>query len=103
VPLELCPTSNVHSGAVASIAEHPIGLMTALGFRATVNTDNRLMSATTESNELALTAQAFDWDLDQVEAVVVTAAESAFLPEDDRRRLIDGIIRPGFELARRDG
>jgi adenosine deaminase len=102
VPLELCPTSNVHSGAAASIAEHPIGMMTALGFRVTVNTDNRLMSATTESNELALTAQAFDWDLDQVEAVVVTAAASAFLPDEDRRELIDEVVRPGFERVRRD-
>ena len=44
VPLEMCPTSNVHTGVAPSIAEHPIGLLTRLRFRVTVNTDNRLMS-----------------------------------------------------------
>src|SRR5213075_2539633 len=54
IPLELCPSSNVQTGAAASIAEHPIGLLRDLRFRATVNTDNRLMSGTTVSRELAL-------------------------------------------------
>jgi adenosine deaminase len=49
VPLELCPTSNVHTGAAASIAEHPIELLKRLRFRITVNTDNRLMSGITLS------------------------------------------------------
>ena len=47
VPLEMCPTSNVHTGAVASIEEHPIDLLRRLRFRVTVNTDNRLMSGIT--------------------------------------------------------
>ena len=49
VPLEMCPTSNVHTGAVASIEEHPIDLLRRLRFRVTVNTDNRLMSGVTLS------------------------------------------------------
>ena len=101
VPLELCPTSNVHSGASASIPDHPIGLMADLGFRVTVNTDNRLMSATTQSNELAQVVQAFDWDLDRVEQFAVTASEAAFLPAEERGRLIDQVIRPRFDRARR--
>ena len=100
IPLELCPTSNVHSGAAPSIAEHPIGRLAALGFAVTVNTDNRLMSATTPSIELALVAAAFDWGLDDLERVAVTAAEAAFQPEEVRRGLIEGTIRPAFELAR---
>ena len=52
IPLEMCPTSNVHTGAAPSLAEHPIGLLTALRFRVTVNTDNRLMSGVTLSDEL---------------------------------------------------
>jgi adenosine deaminase len=46
IPLELCPSSNIQTGAVPSIAEHPIGLLHDLRFRVTVNTDNRLMSGT---------------------------------------------------------
>ena len=103
VPLELCPTSNVHSGAAPSIAEHPIGLLADLGFRVTVNTDNRLMSATTQSRELAALSKAFAWDLDRVEHVTIDAAMSAFLPEEQRRALVDETIRPGFEQARADG
>ena len=45
--LEMCPSSNVQTGAAASIAEHPIAHLADLDFRVTVNTDNRLMSATT--------------------------------------------------------
>ena len=51
VPLEMCPTSNVHTGAVASIGDHPIDLLRRLRFRVTVNTDNRLMSGVTLSDE----------------------------------------------------
>ena len=103
VPLELCPTSNVHSGAAPSIAEHPIGLLADLGFRVTVNTDNRLMSATTQSRELAALSEAFAWDLDRIERVTIDAAMSAFMPEEQRRALVDETIRPGFEYARADG
>ena len=75
--------------------------MADLGFRVTVNTDNRLMSATTQSNELAQVVQAFDWGLDRVERLAVTASEAAFLPAEERKRLIDQVIRPRFDRARR--
>ena len=53
IPLEMCPTSNVQTGAAPSIDEHPIGLLRDLAFRVTVNTDNRLMSDVTLSSEFA--------------------------------------------------
>jgi len=53
-------TSNVHTGAAASIAEHPIGLLKQLRFRVTVNTDNRLMSDISPSRELAGLVDTFD-------------------------------------------
>jgi adenosine deaminase len=96
VPLEMCPTSNVHSGAVASIEEHPVGVFADLGFRVTINTDNRLMSATTLSQELARVARANGWELDRIEQAAITAAESAFLPPQERRRLVEQVIRPAF-------
>ena len=59
VPLEMCPTSNVHSGAAASVAEHPIELLRRLRFRVTVNTDNRLMSNVSMSSEMQALDEAF--------------------------------------------
>jgi adenosine deaminase len=101
VPLEMCPTSNVHSGAARSIEEHPLGAFADLGFRVTINTDNRLMSGTTQSREIAQVALANGWDLGKIERVTVTAAESAFLPPDERRSLVETVIRPAFaRLAR---
>ncbi len=101
IPLELCPTSNVHSGAARSIEDHPVGVFADLGFRVTINTDNRLMSGTTQSREIAQVALANGWDLATIERVTVTAAESAFLPPDDRRTLVEAVIGPAFDrLAR---
>ena len=100
VPLELCPTSNVHSGAAPSIEEHPIGLLMDLKFRVTVNTDNRLMSATTLSQEFAQLVDAFGIGWDRVRRLTINAMKSAFLPFDERVRLLDEVIRPAYaELA----
>src|SRR5690606_31209588 len=66
IPLELCPSSNVQTGAARSIAEHPIGLLTQLRFRVTVNTDNRLMSGTSMSREMALLAEAFGYGWEEL-------------------------------------
>jgi adenosine deaminase len=100
VPLELCPTSNVHSGAATSIAEHPIGLLSDLRFRVTVNTDNRLMSSTSMSNELAQLVEAFGWGWDQLRWVTINAMKSSFLPFDERLALIDDVIKPGYDALR---
>jgi adenosine deaminase len=100
VPLELCPTSNVHSGAALSIAGHPIGLLSRLRFRVTVNTDNRLMSNTSLSNELTQLVDAFDWGWEDLERVTIDAMKSAFLPFDERLALIHDVIQPGYALLR---
>ncbi len=97
IPLEMCPTSNVHTGAARSVAEHPIGLLRRLYFRVTVNTDNRLMSATSLSGEFARLAAAFDYGWDDLEWFTINAMKSAFLPFDERLELINGVIKPGFE------
>jgi adenosine deaminase len=100
VPLELCPTSNVHSGAAASIAEHPIGVLTDLRFRVTVNTDNRLMSATSMSQEMRGLVEALGWGWDELRWVTINAMKSAFLPFDQRLAIIDGVIKPGYASMR---
>jgi adenosine deaminase len=96
VPLELCPTSNVHSGAAASIEAHPIGLLMDLKFRVTVNTDNRLMSATSLSRELAQLVDAFGIGWDRIRRLTINAMKSAFLPFDERVAFLDDVIRPAY-------
>ena len=98
IPLELCPTSNVHTGAVDSIAAHPVGLLAELRFRVTVNTDNRLMSATSMTAELAALVDAFGWGWTELQRVTINAMKSAFIPFDERLALIDGVIKPGYAL-----
>ncbi|WP_188191097.1 adenosine deaminase [Nonomuraea sp. SYSU D8015] len=96
IPLEMCPTSNLQTGAAASIAEHPIGLLRRLYFRVTVNTDNRLMSRTSLSLEFAKLVEAFGYGWDDLQWFTVNAMKSAFIPFDERLALINGRIKPGF-------
>jgi adenosine deaminase len=99
IPLEMCPSSNVQTGAAASISEHPIGLLAKLRFRVTVNTDNRLMSGTTMTRELTLLSEAFGYDLDDLRWFAINAMKSAFIPFDERLAIIDGVIKPWYTDA----
>lgn len=96
IPLEVCPTSNVHTGIAPSVAEHPVDLLTRLRFRVTVNTDNRLMSDVTLTDELAALSEAFGYGIDELRWLTVNAMKSAFHPYDQRRELIDEVIVPGW-------
>jgi adenosine deaminase len=98
LPLEMCPSSNVATGAADSIATHPIGLLTRLRFRVTVNTDNRLMSGTSMSREMSLLCDAFGYDLADLRWFTINAMKSAFLPFDKRLAIIDEVIKPGYEV-----
>ena len=100
VPLEMCPTSNVHTGAAASIAEHPIDLLRRLRFRVTVNTDNRLMSGVSMSSEFAALDEAFGIGLGEMEWLTINAMKSAFAPFDERLRLINEVVKPGYARLR---
>jgi len=101
VPLEMCPTSNVHTGVVDRLVDHPIALLARLRFRVTVNTDNRLMSDITLSEELHRLCEAFGYGWDDLRWFTINAMKSAFWPFDDRLRIIDEVIKPGY--ARRIG
>jgi adenosine deaminase len=100
VPLEMCPTSNVHTGVSASIADHPIGLLARLRFRVTVNTDNRLMSAVSLTSEMAALVDAFDYGWDEIEWFTLNAMKSSFWPFDQRLRIINEQIKPGYAALR---
>ncbi|MGZ5409877.1 MAG: adenosine deaminase, partial [Aeromicrobium sp.] len=97
IPLEMCPSSNIQTGAAASIAEHPIGVLKQLGFRVTVNCDNRLMSGTTISREFGLLAEAFGYGIEDVRWFTINAMKSAFYPFDKRLVIINDIIKPGYD------
>ena len=106
IPLEMCPSSNVQTGAAPSIEEHPIGRLRRLGFRVTVNTDNRLMSGTSMTREMTLLSDAFGYGLKDLEWFTINAMKSAFIPFDQRLAIINEQIKPGYaelraELARR--
>jgi adenosine deaminase len=100
VPLEMCPTSNVHTGAASALAEHPIGLLRRLRFRVTVNTDNRLMSGVTLSEELHNLVETFGYGSDDLEWLTINAMKSAFWPFDKRLRIINEQIKPGYAALR---
>ncbi|HEX7133645.1 MAG TPA: adenosine deaminase [Iamia sp.] len=103
VPLEMCPTSNVNTGVCDTIAEHPIGLLRRLRFRVTVNTDNRLMSGTSMSEEMHHLVEAFGYGWDDLEWLTLNAMKSAFWPFDKRLRIINERIKPGYAALRASG
>ncbi|MDT0185205.1 adenosine deaminase [Microbacterium sp. ARD31] len=96
IPLEMCPSSNIQTGAAESFAEHPIGLLTKLRFRVTVNTDNRLMSGTSMTEEMFGLVEAFGYTLADLRWFTINAMKSAFLPFDERLAIIDEVVKPGY-------
>ncbi|MDR7087640.1 adenosine deaminase [Aeromicrobium panaciterrae] len=99
IPLEMCPSSNMQTNAVPnmkSIADHPIGKLKELGFRVTVNCDNRLMSNTSMSKEMQLLVDAFGYSTDDLRWFTINAMKSAFLPFDERLAIINDIIKPAY-------
>ncbi|WP_414694582.1 adenosine deaminase [Pedococcus sp.] len=97
IPLEMCPSSNVQTGAAASVALHPISLLKRLRFRVTVNTDNRLMSGTSMSREMGLLVDEAGWSMDDLRWVTINAMKSAFIPFDERLAIIDEVVKPGYD------
>jgi len=100
IPLEVCLSSNVHTGATASLATHPFPLFQALGYRLTLNTDNRLMSGTTMSDEYLRAVQTFGLSFDDLETLTINGMKSAFAHYDYRCRMIYDRIKRGFNALR---
>ncbi|WP_405945915.1 adenosine deaminase [Streptomyces prunicolor] len=99
IALEMCPTSNLQTGAASSIAEHPITALKDLGFRVTLNTDNRLVSGTTMTREMSLLVDEAGWSVEDLRTVTVNALKSAFIPYDERKALIEDVVLPGYASA----
>ena len=96
IVLELCPRSNVDTGAAESLAEHPVHRLLGLGFAVTVNCDNRLMSATGPVSELRALIDTFGWGENEIRQVSSAAAAAAFVPEARRRELLKTVA--SFEI-----
>ncbi|MCX7983661.1 MAG: adenosine deaminase [Bacteroidetes bacterium] len=100
IPLEICLTSNVHTGAVRSIEEHPFGIYYRYKFRVTLNTDDRLMSNITLTDEYIRAAEVFNLSLDDLEKITINAMKSAFMPYKERIAIIYDTLKPGYAQAR---
>jgi len=98
IALEMCPTSNLQTGAATSIAEHPITALRDLGFRVTLNTDNRLVSGTTMTREMSLLVEEAGWGVEDLRTVTVNAVKIAFIPFDERKALIEDVVLPGYDI-----
>jgi len=88
IPLEVCLSSNVQTRAVRSIREHPFHFYFKQGLRLTLNTDSRLVSGTTVSQEMALAARAFRLSPYEVKRIVINGFKSSFLPYSQKARLL---------------
>lgn len=100
IPIECCLSSNVHTGAVKSLAEHPFRAFMDRRFRLTLNTDNRLMSATTLTDEYLLAVEHFGCTLDDLEKLSIDGMKSAFAPYEKRVQLIFGRVKAGYAALR---
>jgi adenosine deaminase len=93
IPLECCPSSNVQTGAIASLETHPLRLYKNLGARVTINTDNRLITDTTVSNELWLAHTKIGLTLADIKQIVLNGFKSAFLPFHEKQRYLAAVSK----------
>lgn len=100
IPLEMCLSSNVHTGAVASMKDHPFKLYYDRGFRVTLNTDDRLMSDTTMTKEFGIAVDEFGLELRDLEKITMNSMKSAFIHFKERCHLIYDVIKPGYARLR---
>ena len=95
--LEMAPTSNLQTGGAASYATHQIGIMKKLGFNVTLNTDNRLMSATSMNREAREIADGYSWNLDDLHDVARNGIYSAFIDDDEQEDIYRSQIKAVYD------
>jgi adenosine deaminase len=102
IPLEMCLSSNVHTGAAATLDDHPFPVYFRNNFRVTLSTDNRLMSNTTMCREMHLAVTHYNLTLEDLEKMTINAMKSAFIHHDERIKIIYDILKPGYAQVRRE-
>lgn len=93
IGVESCPISNLHTGSVMSLREHPIKMFLERGVRVSINTDNRLCSDTTVTKEIVTVMKELDLDLSHVRRLLINGFKSAFLPYHHKQKLLDRFQR----------
>jgi adenosine deaminase len=100
IPIEICLTSNLHTGAAASYDDHPFRYFFDKRFRVTLNTDNRLMSDVTMTGEYEVAAREYGLDFNDLEKISINSMKSSFLPYNQRLAVIYDVLKPGFARLR---
>lgn len=102
LPLEMCLSSNVQTGAAASFDDHPFPVYYRNNFRVILGTDNRLMSNTTLSREMHLAVKHYNLTLRDLEKITINAMKSSFIHHDERIQIIYDVLKPGFAKMREE-
>lgn len=89
IALEVCLTSNVQTKVAESYEAHPLREYFDRGLNVTLNTDNRLMSGTTLTDEYVHAAEHLGFTVDELAGIALNGFESAFLPWEERLMLIE--------------
>ena len=97
IPMEMCLSSNIHTGAAKSLDTHPFNIYYRNNFRTVLCTDNRLMSNTTLSKEMSIAVKHFNLSLRDLERLTINGMKSAFVHYKERIRIIYDILKPGFQ------
>jgi adenosine deaminase len=100
IPLEMCISSNLQTKAVGRLEDHPIRLFYDLGLRVTINTDNRLVTNTTLSEEYLKLHQALNFDLTEIIEIIMMGFKSAFMPYSLKRAIIADAVEELKKLDR---
>ncbi len=102
IPLELCPSSNVQTGAVKNIAEHPVKFYLDLGLRVTLNTDNRLITNTTMTDEYYLIYKTFNLSGQNILDLILNGVKSSFMPHESKKWYLRDIKHRALEILKHD-
>jgi len=98
IPLEICLKSNLQTKAVEDLSDHPIDLYYNYGLRVTLNTDNRLVSDTTLTDEYMLAIEKLGFNYENIKDIIINGFKSAFLPYKEKVKLINQALKELEEL-----
>lgn len=100
IALEMCLSSNVHTGAIQSVADHPIKQYLDEGLRVTLNTDNRLMSNTSLTREFMLGVRHCGLTVHDIEDIIIYGFKAAFLPLKSKKNLLQQVYKEMRHLTK---
>ncbi|MDO9576556.1 MAG: adenosine deaminase [Candidatus Cloacimonadales bacterium] len=93
IPLEICITSNLQTKSISNLREHPLGFYVDYGLRVTLNTDNRLISNTTLTDEYMIAIDELGLDYTEIKNIIINGFKSSFLPYREKVRLLNTALK----------